>query len=136
MTTTEIFDWCEFYNFANNLAESQNPYELRIGISRFYYAAFCKCRDFLINNGYDLGQKSYTNLTSGTSEVHSEVVNIFCNHKKLNQNREGKKIARNLSRARKVRNKADYDSANYKFTHDYKAIKSQVDIIFKKLNEL
>ena len=93
MTNSKIFDWCEFYDFANNFAESNNPSELRIAISRFYYATFCKCRDFLITHEYNLGNDSYNNLILGKSDVHSEVINIFFAiiKKKLNQNREGKK---------------------------------------------
>ena len=50
MSSEEKFDWCEYYNFANSFSSSDNPAELRSGISRFYYSAFCICRDYIIEH--------------------------------------------------------------------------------------
>ena len=37
MSSEEKFDWCEYYNFADSFSSSDNPAELRSGISRLYY---------------------------------------------------------------------------------------------------
>ena len=44
------FNWCKYWNLANSYSGSEDDAELRDGISRFYYSAFCTSRNFLIDN--------------------------------------------------------------------------------------
>lgn len=135
MSNEDKFDWCEFYNFANRFSDSDNPAELRCGVSRFYYSAFCICREYVYNHLYLLDEKSKKDMTSGTAKVHRETINFFCNNKKIDQN-VGKKIGRELYRIRKRRNKADYDSSNYNVKYDYAYVKARVNKIFENLKKL
>ena len=134
MSSEEKFDWCEYYNFADSFSGSDNPAELRSGISRFYYAAFCICRDFLINHKLFLPNNENI-IKSKSSKVHEEVVNTFFNQKFI-EKKYGKKIGRELSAMREKRNKADYESSNYAFKQDYLYVKKRAKIIFENLEKL
>lgn len=48
MNKENLFNWCDFYNFADTFSDSNNSAELRSAISRMYYAIFCKSRDYII----------------------------------------------------------------------------------------
>ena len=133
--SNETYDWCNFYNFAKEFSDSDNPTELRIGISRFYYSAFCKCRDYIIENNLFLDKKCKNTFEEESSEVHNEVRNVFYNNSRIDK-KYGKKIARALSDVREKRNKADYDSNNYKFRNDYDFVKAKVEMIFAYLDKL
>lgn len=134
MSSEEKFDWCEYYNFANSFSDSDNPAELRSGISRFYYSGFCTCRDFIINNKKYLNKDNKKIMESENSEVHSETVKTFFEHNDLKP--YGKKIGRELSDLRKHRNKADYDSSDYNVKSNYNYVKARLNIIFSNLRKL
>ena len=85
MSSEEKFDWCEYYNFADSFSSSDNPAELRSGISRFYYSAFCTCRDYIIEHrlwGDD--EELEKIMTSKSSKVHEKTYEIFHDNHFLN----------------------------------------------------
>ena len=96
------FDWSEYLNLAENLAGQADNLiseetKLRCSISRAYYAAFCKARNYLRDiEGVSIPQ-------SGKS--HKIVIDNF----KKSTDKTRKKIGINLDRLRIDRNKADYD---------------------------
>lgn len=98
-----IFDWSDYLHLAEDLAgravvpPSQEA-KLRSAISRAYYAAFCKARNFLRD------KKGDTRIPSG-GEAHRYVRNRF----KTSGDKSYKSIGANLNRLRLDRGKADYD---------------------------
>ena len=76
-------------------------------------------------------------MNSETSKVHEETRNIFEKHKKVNLNKKGKRIARELDELRNYRNLVDYDAGkleDIKFAYTY--CKSRSEKIFKLLDDL
>lgn len=67
-------------------------------------------------------------MNSKTGMVHSETIKILMNHTRLDS-LKSKKVARELSRIRKSRNKADYYSFNYDLKYEFQFVKSRVKII-------
>ena len=47
---SDTFDWYEFYEMGCLLLEKGDEKSLRTAINRFYYASFCRARDYLIKN--------------------------------------------------------------------------------------
>ena len=80
MNKENLFNWCDFYNFADTFSDSNNSAELRSAISRMYYAIFCKSRDYIIENNYYLSKDSKKVMNSKTGMVHSETIKILMNH--------------------------------------------------------
>ena len=137
MSSEEKFDWCEYYNFADSLSTSDNPAELRSGISRFYYSAFCTCRDYIIEHrlwGNDKELKEI--MTSKSSKVHEKTCEIFYDNPFLNRQRRGRKIARILSDLRDKRNDADYKTENYDVKYYYTFAKSRAKKLFDEFKKL
>lgn len=99
------YDWIDYLDISKeiintNLKQSENGARketlLRIAISRAYYAAFHKCRDYLESYGDRLDRKS----------VHRDLIDKIDNHI---QNSNGKMISLELERAFHSRIRADYD---------------------------
>jgi hypothetical protein len=96
------FDWLEYLNLAEELAgrsgsSSNQEAKLRSAISRAYYAAFIKARNYLRD-------------TEGIKvpfdrDIHLFVQNQFKHHPDKNR----QKIGQWLGILRVTRNKADYD---------------------------
>ena len=128
MSKENLFNWCDFYNFADTFSDSNNSAELRSAISRMYYAIFCKSRDYIIENNYYLSKDSKKVMNSKTGMVHSETIKILMNHNQFDS-LKSKKVARELSRIRKSRNKADYHSFNHDLKYEFRFVKSRVKII-------
>ena len=103
------FDWKEYFNLANSINKNGSEAELRNGVSKFYNAAFCLSRNYLLENKLFLDKTSKKRMISDDSKVHSETINIFKNHKKLNYSQKGKKISNKLNYLRRYRNHVDYD---------------------------
>ncbi|HEY9808621.1 MAG TPA: hypothetical protein V6D13_04710 [Halomicronema sp.] len=93
------FDWSQYLNLAYKLAGTPhnpaNEAELRSAISRAYYAAFIKARNFL---------RDVDNLTIPRRDGHKYVINHFEN----NSDKRRREIGNNLHRLRDFRNDADY----------------------------
>ncbi len=120
MSSEEKFDWCEYYNFADSFSGSDNPAELRSGISRFYYSAFCICRDYIIEHRLWGGDEELEEImTSKSAKVHEKTYEIFHDNPFLNRQRRGRKIARLLFELRDKRNDADYKSEKYNVKYNY-----------------
>lgn len=95
------FDWSDYLALARELyrqgmVHSSKEAELRSAISRAYYAAFCKARNYLRDN-------ENSSLSEGP-EAHVEVQNKFLQ----SRDRRRKEIGENLNRLRAFRNRADY----------------------------
>ena len=60
-------NWLDFQDTAKRLARGNTEGDWRSAISRSYYAVFHYFREFLLNNGLDLGQggQSHFNLYTG-----------------------------------------------------------------------
>lgn len=96
-----MFDWHEYLRLASELAghpiaPANEEARLRSAISRAYYAAFCKCRNYLQMQGYQLYRESL---------AHTQVRNLF----KQSQDRRLKQVGHHLDRLRSDRNMADYE---------------------------
>src|SRR6266849_725492 len=96
------FDWSNYLDLARELqrqgaVHSSKEAELRSAISRAYYAAFCKARNYLRD-------RRHLTLSRG-AEAHSEVQDEF----QLSPDRRFKEIGENLNRLRTFRNRADYN---------------------------
>lgn len=94
------FDWNSYLNLACELVQSNNlaPKEehFRSAISRAYYAAFCRSRNYLIEK---------RDLTIPNHDAHSAVINHFKNGRSASIPRKVGDILFNL---RDKRNDADY----------------------------
>lgn len=92
------FNWSEYLNLAQELAQATtDEAKLRAAISRAYYAAFIKARNFL---------QEREGLTIPTENTHKYVINQFKN----SSDPVRIKIGRRLLRLRGFRNQADYDN--------------------------
>lgn len=96
------FDWTEYLELAQELVGSSALHATqearqRAAISRAYYAAFCKCRNYLRD-------EKEQHVPSG-GRAHQFVRDEF----KRNSDKLFKRIGYNLERLRSDRNKADYD---------------------------
>lgn len=94
------FDWAHYLTLSQSLfeqgRESADEAKLRCSISRAYYAAFGKARDFLENEGEKFSQES----------VHQKVAEIFNRY----EDEDRREVGDYLIRMRNKRNRADYDS--------------------------
>ena len=96
------FDWSEYLKLARQLAvldgsALDQEARLRSAISRAYYAAFCRSRNYL--------RDTQKGSVPGGAKAHAYVREQF-----LNSSVETRKeLGENLERLREARNKADYD---------------------------
>jgi hypothetical protein len=96
------FDWTDYLDLARHLARSGSIHsggeaEMRAAISRAYYAAFCKSRNYLRDIDHDP-------FSSGPN-VHRDVQDKFSS----SRDHRRRSIGQDLSRLRRLRNIADYD---------------------------
>jgi uncharacterized protein (UPF0332 family) len=98
------FDWSEYFNLAKELAETSKEAELRSAVSRAYYSAFCLARNYL----RDIQQypRLWRNKTYDIN-AHQYVAEKFIYNQSKSQTMI--EIGKDLSRLRRMRNKADYD---------------------------
>lgn len=98
------FDWAEYLKLAQELAgQAVNPAneeaKLRSSVSRAYYAAYCKARNYLRDiEGYSIPP---------TSKAHTYVRNKFKN----SPDRLRRSIGDGLDRLRIRRDQVDYDDS-------------------------
>jgi len=119
------FDWEDYLLLAKKLLiESKDSdiqeAKLRSAISRAYYAAFIKAKNYLERKGYDLSIKALKKKYKNREyiSVHKEVRKILNNGEKFE-----KEIAKTLKDLGKARNDADYESEEsnlYKLGQDTK----------------
>lgn len=130
------FNWKDYFNLAKFLMENcDEESSFRTAISRFYYAAFCYTRDYLVDNHIFRDKKSKDILLGTDSVVHSEVQEIlfdkFAKRKICNSD----KIARELKRLRLERNDADYNKNKSIGINNAKFCLTRVKIIFDNLDK-
>ncbi|MGH7596122.1 MAG: hypothetical protein ACREOI_07195 [bacterium] len=98
------FDWTEYYTLAQELigtstAPANTEAKMRAAISRLYYAAFCRARNYL---------RDHEGLAiPAGSRAHRFVRDTFRN----SQDRIRQKVGDRLDKLRVHRNRADYDDA-------------------------
>ena len=104
------FEWIELYNLGVLLLKSNDEVYLRTAINRFYYAAFCQARDYLIENKIFYNNKYKKVLTTKEGNVHSATQEIYFLSNKLNDKTShyGKNISKKLYYLREKRNIVDY----------------------------
>jgi len=123
------FEWNHYLDLAYDLTTSENANinqeaAQRCAISRAYYAVFCKSRNYLRDIDNDI------NLNS--SSVHFLVSQKFEQSKDTTR----KRIGVNLSRLRKLRNKADYQDNFSNLENNTNIALKTADLIFSDLNDL
>lgn len=98
------FDWSEYFNLAKELGETSKEAELRSAVSRAYYSAFCLARNYL----RDIQQypRLWRNKTYEI-DAHQYVAEKFIHNQSKSQPMI--EIGKDLTRLRKMRNKADYE---------------------------
>jgi uncharacterized protein (UPF0332 family) len=99
-----MFDWSDYLDLAKELAgrmasHATEEAKLRSSVSRAYYAAFCKARNYL----RDIEGRSIPS----TGDAHVFVRDEF----RHSADRLRRKIGNNLNRLRIDRNKVDYDDS-------------------------
>lgn len=99
------FDWSEYLKLARELAgqtgiSPSREAMLRSSVSRAYYAAFCKARNYLRDVERD------SSIPRG-GEVHRYVINKFKN----SRDTKHRQIGMHLDRLRIDRNRVDYDDS-------------------------
>ena len=98
------FDWKEYFNLAKELAGTTEEAKLRSAVSRAYYSVFCLARNYLRDIQQDprlLRNKTYD------INVHEYVAKEFIHNQSKSQPMI--EIGKDLTRLRKMRNKADYE---------------------------
>lgn len=137
MSSNDKFDWQDFYKVADSFSNSNDSAELRSGISRFYYAAFGSCKEYIIEHrlwGNDEELKEI--MTEKSVKVHETTAEIFRNNVYINRYVDGHKISRILHDLRKKRNDADYNSDKYNVKFNFNFVKARANIVFQELKKL
>jgi uncharacterized protein (UPF0332 family) len=102
------FDWSEYFNLAKELAETSKEAELRSAVSRSYYSAFGLARNYLCDIQQDPRLSRHKTYDIN---VHQYVADEFIHHQSKSQTMI--EIGKDLSRLRKMRNKADYEDTMF-----------------------
>src|SRR4028118_849412 len=102
------FDWSEYFYLAKELAETSEEAELRSAVNRAYYSAFCLARNYL----RDIQQypRLWRNKTYDIND-HQYVAEEFIHNQSKSQTMI--EIGKDLTRLRKMRNKADYEDTMF-----------------------
>jgi uncharacterized protein (UPF0332 family) len=131
------FDWSEYLNLAQELAEmssnstANKEAKLRSAISRGYYAMFCLARNYLRDVEKD--PRLSRNKTPDINE-HQYVAEEFI----YNQSKSQKmtEIGKDLTILRKLRNKADYADNIFNLSKDLQTALKLAQNIMSVLREL
>ncbi len=125
------FDWSEYFNLAKELAETSKEAELRSAVSRAYYSAFCLARNYL----RDIQQypKLWHNKTYDIN-AHQYVAEKFIYNQSKSQIMI--EIGKDLSRLRKMRNKADYEDTMFNLKREARTALMLAQNIISALSNL
>ncbi|CBN56323.1 MULTISPECIES: HEPN domain-containing protein [Kamptonema] len=132
------FNWSEYFNLAQELAAisstnsaANQEAKLRSAVSRAYYAVFCLARNYLRDVEQD--PRLSSNKTYDIND-HQYVAEEFI----FNQLKSQKitEIGRDLTRLRKMRNKADYEDTIFNLQTEVKKALNLAQNIMKTLTEL
>ena len=107
---SDTFDWYEFYEMGCLLLKKGDEKSLRTAINRFYYASFCRARDYLIKNNIYHNEDLNDKLHSDKSIVHSATRDLFKYATEFRNSGTGRTIHDKLLELRDYRNSVDYDS--------------------------
>ena len=102
------FDWEEYFNLAQELAGTNEEAKLRSAVSRAYYSAFCLARNYLRDIQQD--PRLSRNKTYDIND-HQYVAEEFIHNQSKSQTMI--EIGKDLTRLRKMRNKADYEDTMF-----------------------
>ena len=125
------FDWSEYFNLAKELAETSKEAELRSAVSRAYYSAFCLARNYL----RDIQQyrRLWRNKTYDIN-AHKYVAEKFIYNQSKSQIMI--EIGKDLSRLRKMRNKADYEDTMFNLKREARTALMLAQNIISALSKL
>ena len=125
------FDWSEYFNLAQELAGTSEEAKLRSAISRAYYSVFCLARNYW----RDIQQDPRLSRNK-TYEInpHQYVPQKFIHNQSKSQTMTD--IGRDLTRLRKMRNKADYEDTFYNLEREARTALMLAQNIISALNEL
>jgi uncharacterized protein (UPF0332 family) len=125
------FDWSEYFNLAKELAETSKEAELRSAVSRAYYSAFCLARNYL----RDIQQypRLWRNKTYDIN-AHQYVAEKFIYNQSKSQIMI--EIGKDLSRLRKMRNKADYEDTMFNLKREARTALMLAQNIISALSNL
>lgn len=132
------FNWSEYFNLAQELAAisstnsvANQEAKLRSAVSRAYYAVFCLARNYLRDVEQD--PRLSSNKTYDIND-HQYVAEEFI----FNQLKSQKitEIGRDLTRLRKMRNKADYEDTIFNLQTEVKKALNLAQNIMTSLSEL
>ena len=125
------FDWLEYFNLAKELAETSKEAELRSAVSRAYYSAFCLARNYL----RDIQQypRLWRNITYDIN-AHKYVAEKFIYNQSKSQIMI--EIGKDLSRLRKMRNKADYEDTMFNLKREARTALMLAENIISALSKL
>ena len=125
------FDWSDYFNLAKELAETSEEAEFRSAVSRAYYSAFCLARNYL----RDIQQypKLWRQKTYEIN-VHKYVAEKFIYNQSKSQIMI--EIGKDLSRLRKMRNKADYEDTMFNLKREARTALMLAQNIISALSEL
>ncbi len=125
------FDWSEYFNVAKELAETSKEAELRSAVSRAYYSAFCLARNYL----RDIQQypRLWRNKTYDIN-AHQYVAEKFIYNQSKSQTMI--EIGKDLSRLRKMRNKADYEDTMFNLKREARTALMLAENIISALSKL
>ena len=125
------FDWSEYFNLAKELAATSKEAELRSAVSRSYYSAFCLARNYL----RDIQQypRLWRNITYDIN-AHKYVAEKFIYNQSKSQIMI--EIGKDLSRLRKMRNKADYEDTMFNLKREARTALMLAENIISALSKL
>ena len=125
------FEWSEYFNLAKELAETSKEAELRSAVSRAYYSAFCLARNYL----RDIQQypRLWRNKTYDIN-AHQYVAEKFIYNQSKSQTMI--EIGKDLSRLRKMRNKADYENTMFNLKREARTALMLAQNIISALSKL
>jgi uncharacterized protein (UPF0332 family) len=131
------FDWSEYLTLAKVLAgQDARPSKesgLRTAISRAYYAAFCKARNFLRDKDKD---PQISTLGAYSADVHGHVIHEFRDKRRNRGIKDRQTIGEKLQWLRKERNRADYDDTHQNLSNITRTALSYAEDIISKLDTL
>ncbi|MDQ2099781.1 MAG: HEPN domain-containing protein [Tychonema bourrellyi B0820] len=125
------FDWSEYFNLAQELAGTSEEAKLRSAVSRAYYSVFCLARNYWRDIQQD--PRLSRNKTYDIND-HQYVAEEFINYRPKSQTMI--EIGKDLTRLRKMRNKADYEDTIFNLQQEARTALMLAQNIISALNEL
>lgn len=122
------FDWYEFYKVAEELSQKDDEASIRSAISRYYYAAFCSARYYLVE--FKREEKFLTH-NSAHKKVHEEL--------QRSSNDNESELGDLLETLFEKRNNADYQWENVNksyFSNELPIVREKVNLAFEHISAL